>query len=193
MGYSADKSPLIGHLAGPTRRLEPLGAQRQEKGGPNHLTREGLHATTPPATSPRRRVCRDRGPARPCGLGATRGAQTGGVRPPSGPPYAVRTVADQTHVQPNTGHLAQRPSDGSTDPVGLVHRTGRRRDGASSSLSGRDRRASPQPIHLPLTIERPRGWDAATRDLEVLTPPRKGGVVVSDYHPSDGPHTFQFG
>ena len=48
MGYSADKSPLIGHLAGPTRRLEPLGAQRQEKGGPNHLTREGLHATTPP-------------------------------------------------------------------------------------------------------------------------------------------------
>ena len=47
MGYSADKSPLIGHLAGPTRRLEPLGAQRQEKGGPNHLTREGLHATTP--------------------------------------------------------------------------------------------------------------------------------------------------
>ena len=47
MGYSADKSPLIGHFAGPTRRLEPLGAQRQEKGGPNHLTREGLHATTP--------------------------------------------------------------------------------------------------------------------------------------------------
>ena len=47
MGYSADKSPLIGHLAGPIRRLEPLGAQRQEKGGPNHLTREGLHATTP--------------------------------------------------------------------------------------------------------------------------------------------------
>ena len=47
MGYSADKSPLIGHLAGPIRRLKPLGAQRQEKGGPNHLTREGLHATTP--------------------------------------------------------------------------------------------------------------------------------------------------
>ena len=47
MGYSADKSPLIGHLAGPIRRLEPLGAQRHEKGGPNHLTRERLHATTP--------------------------------------------------------------------------------------------------------------------------------------------------
>ena len=47
MGYSADKSPLIGHLAGPIRRLKPLGAQRQEKCGPNHLTREGLHATTP--------------------------------------------------------------------------------------------------------------------------------------------------
>ena len=47
MGYSADKSPLIGHLAGPLRRLKPLGAQRQEKCGPNHLTREGLHATTP--------------------------------------------------------------------------------------------------------------------------------------------------
>ena len=47
MGYSADTSPLIGQFAGPTRRLEPLGAQRQEKGGPNHLTREGLHATTP--------------------------------------------------------------------------------------------------------------------------------------------------
>ena len=31
MGYSADKSPLIGHLAGSYRRLEPLGAQRQEK------------------------------------------------------------------------------------------------------------------------------------------------------------------
>ena len=49
MGYSAAKSPLIGHLAGPIRRLEPLGAQRQEKCGPNHLTREGLHATTPRA------------------------------------------------------------------------------------------------------------------------------------------------
>ena len=47
MGYSAGKSPLIGHLAGPIRRLEPLGAQRQEKCGPNHLTRKGLHATTP--------------------------------------------------------------------------------------------------------------------------------------------------
>ena len=38
---------------------------------------------------PRRHVCRDRGPARPCGLGATRGAQPGGVRPPPGSPYAV--------------------------------------------------------------------------------------------------------
>ena len=38
MGYSADKSPLIGHLAGPIRRLKPLGAQRQEKCGPNHLS-----------------------------------------------------------------------------------------------------------------------------------------------------------
>ena len=37
MGYSADKSPLIGHLAGPLRRLEPLVAQRQEKCGPNRL------------------------------------------------------------------------------------------------------------------------------------------------------------
>ena len=51
MGYSADKSPLIGHLAGPIRRLKPLGAQRQEKCGPNHLTREGLHATTPRANA----------------------------------------------------------------------------------------------------------------------------------------------
>ena len=33
------------------------------------------------AGPPRRRVCRDRGTARRCGLGATRGAQTGGVRP----------------------------------------------------------------------------------------------------------------
>ena len=32
------------------------------------------------AGPPRRRVCRDRGTARRCGLGATRGAQTGGVR-----------------------------------------------------------------------------------------------------------------
>ena len=58
MGYSADKSPLIGHLAGPIRRLKPLGAQRQEKCGPNHLTREGLHATTPRRAwaSPRRRA-----------------------------------------------------------------------------------------------------------------------------------------
>ena len=46
-GIFGDKSPLIGHLAGPIRRLKPLGAQRQEKCGPNHLTREGLHATTP--------------------------------------------------------------------------------------------------------------------------------------------------
>ena len=41
MGYSADKSPLIGHLAGPIRRLEPLGAQRQEKCGPNRPTPTG--------------------------------------------------------------------------------------------------------------------------------------------------------
>ena len=33
------------------------------------------------AGPPRRRACRDRGTARRCGLGATRGAQTGGVRP----------------------------------------------------------------------------------------------------------------
>ena len=33
------------------------------------------------AGPPRRRVCRDRGTARRCGLGATRGAQMGGVRP----------------------------------------------------------------------------------------------------------------
>ena len=43
MGYSADKSPLLGHLAGPLRRLEPLGAQRQEKCGPNRPTPTGLH------------------------------------------------------------------------------------------------------------------------------------------------------
>ena len=47
MGYSADKGPLIGHVAGPIRRLKPLGAQRQEQCGPHHLTRKGLHATTP--------------------------------------------------------------------------------------------------------------------------------------------------
>ena len=41
MGYSADKSPLIGHLAGPLRRLKPLGAQRQEKCGPNRPTPTG--------------------------------------------------------------------------------------------------------------------------------------------------------
>ena len=41
MGYSADKSPLIGHLAGPLRRLEPLGAQRREKCGPNRPTPTG--------------------------------------------------------------------------------------------------------------------------------------------------------
>ena len=41
MGYSADKSPLIGHLVGPLRRLEPLGAQRQEKCGPNRPTPTG--------------------------------------------------------------------------------------------------------------------------------------------------------
>ena len=41
MGYSADKSPLIGHLAGPLRRLEPLVAQRQEKCGPNRPTPTG--------------------------------------------------------------------------------------------------------------------------------------------------------
>ena len=42
MGYSADKSPLIGHLAGPLRRLEPLVAQRQEKCGPNRPTPTGV-------------------------------------------------------------------------------------------------------------------------------------------------------
>ena len=35
---------------------------------------------------PRRRVCHDRGPGRPCGLGASRSAPTGGVRPPPPPP-----------------------------------------------------------------------------------------------------------
>ena len=39
-----------------------------------------------PVGPPRRRVCHDRGPARPCGLGASRSAQTGGVRPPPSPP-----------------------------------------------------------------------------------------------------------
>ena len=34
---------------------------------------------------PRRHVCRDRGPVRTCGLGASRGSQTGGVRPPPPP------------------------------------------------------------------------------------------------------------
>ncbi len=64
MGYSADKSPLIGHLAGPIRRLKPLGAQRQEKCGPNHLTREGLHATTPVAPAEGPEKCGPRRPTR---------------------------------------------------------------------------------------------------------------------------------
>ena len=71
MGYSADKSPLIGHLAGPLRRLEPLVAQRQEKCGPNRPTPTGYSCNNaerrcgardggagrvgPPAT--RRRLC----------------------------------------------------------------------------------------------------------------------------------------
>ena len=41
----------------------------------------GRRPVDPDVGPPRRRVCHDRGPARPCGLGATRGAQTGGVRP----------------------------------------------------------------------------------------------------------------
>ena len=53
MGYSADKSPLIGHLAGPLRRLEPLGAQRQEKCGPNRPTPTGYSCNN---ASIRRRV-----------------------------------------------------------------------------------------------------------------------------------------
>ena len=48
MGYSADKSPLIGHLAGPIRRLEPLGAQRQEKCGPNRPTPTGYSCNNAP-------------------------------------------------------------------------------------------------------------------------------------------------
>ena len=48
MGYSADKSPLIGHLAGPLRRLEPLGAQRQEKCGPNRPTPTGYSCNNAP-------------------------------------------------------------------------------------------------------------------------------------------------
>ena len=59
MGYSADKSPLIGHLAGPIRRLEPLGAQRQEKCGPNRPTPTGYScnnaARTDQVRSPRER------------------------------------------------------------------------------------------------------------------------------------------
>ena len=55
MGYSADKSPLIGHLAGPLRRLEPLVAQRQEKCGPNRPTPTGYscnNATRRPGRLP---------------------------------------------------------------------------------------------------------------------------------------------
>ena len=48
MGYSADKSPLIGHLAGPLRRLEPLVAQRQEKCGPNRPTPTGYSCNNAP-------------------------------------------------------------------------------------------------------------------------------------------------
>ena len=60
MGYSADKSPLIGHLAGPLRRLEPLVAQRQEKCGPNRPTPTGYSCNNAPyqLARPRRRRCR---------------------------------------------------------------------------------------------------------------------------------------
>ena len=51
MGYSADKSPLIGHLAGPLRRLEPLVAQRQEKCGPNRPTPTGYSCNNASAGS----------------------------------------------------------------------------------------------------------------------------------------------
>ena len=55
MGYSADKSPLIGHLAGPLRRLEPLGAQRQEKCGPNRPTPTGYSCNNAPRMAGGRR------------------------------------------------------------------------------------------------------------------------------------------
>ena len=41
---------------------------------------------------PRRRVCRDLGPARTVGLGVIRGAPTGGVRPPPRPPPGWRRL-----------------------------------------------------------------------------------------------------
>ena len=53
MGYSADKSPLIGHLAGPLRRLEPLVAQRQEKCGPNRPTPTGYSCNNAPLIAQR--------------------------------------------------------------------------------------------------------------------------------------------
>ena len=59
MGYSADKSPLIGHLAGPLRRLEPLGAQRQEKCGPNRPTPTGYSCNN--AAMIRKRLADDTG------------------------------------------------------------------------------------------------------------------------------------
>ena len=52
-----------------------------------------------PRRPARRRVCRDRGPARPCGLGASCGVQTGGVRRPAAPwpAAASRCRKPRTH------------------------------------------------------------------------------------------------
>ena len=65
MGYSADKSPLIGHLAGPIRRLEPLGAQRQEKCGPNRPTPTGYSCNNAEAKRLVDEALAPAGPAQP--------------------------------------------------------------------------------------------------------------------------------
>ena len=67
--------PDINTSGRPQRRAHSLSAWS--------LGRAPARACGRPRRPPRRRVCRDLGRTRPCGLGAGRGAPTGDVRPPA--------------------------------------------------------------------------------------------------------------
>ena len=67
---------------------------------------------------PRCRVCHDRGPARPCGLSASRGAPTGGVRPPPPPGLRLRAGAGGAYAVPRRTRRRAGVGRGAAVPAG---------------------------------------------------------------------------
>ena len=108
-----------------TRRYRPRGAQPLGM-DPRSLGRARRVPVVGCVGPPRCRVCHDRGPARPCGLGASRGAPTGGVRPPPPPGLRLRAGAGGAYAVPRRTRRRAGAVRGAAGPAAW----GRRRAGA---------------------------------------------------------------